>query len=40
MIKNLKFIVPICCYLTYNDPQWDRVASVARKIKTIAIVGD
>jgi hypothetical protein len=38
--KNLKLIVPIYFYPKYDDLQWNRVASVAQKIKTIAIVGD
>ena len=38
--KNLKLIVPIYFYPQFEDSNWNRVASVAQKIKTIAIVGD
>jgi hypothetical protein len=38
--KNLKLIVPIWFFPLFDDFRWNKVASVAQKIKTIAIVGD
>jgi hypothetical protein len=37
--KNLKLIVPLDFYPLFEDFRWNKVASAAQKIKTIAIIG-
>jgi hypothetical protein len=37
--KNLKLIVPLDFYPLFDDFRWNKVASAAQKIKTIAIIG-